>query len=81
MLPPVEIGTTQHRGKLMLTPPIQLSREDLLNAGWGYKGQMETRTVDNFIVRLRKYFEEDNKKPRYFKSVRGKGYMLVCREI
>ena len=30
MLPPVEIGTTQHRGKLMLIPPIQLSREDLL---------------------------------------------------
>ena len=59
-----------------LNPQKALSREDLLNAGWGYKGQMETRTVDNFIVRLRKYFEEDNKKPRYFKSVRGKGYMF-----
>ena len=59
-----------------MNPQKALSREDLLNAGWGYKGQMETRTVDNFIVRLRKYFEEDNKKPRYFKSVRGKGYMF-----
>ncbi len=59
-----------------LNPQKALSREDLLNAGWGYKGRMETRTVDNFIVRLRKYFEEDNKNPRYFKSVRGKGYMF-----
>ena len=59
-----------------LNPQKALSREDLLHAGWGYKGHMETRTVDNFIVRLRKYFEEDNKRPRYFKSVRGKGYMF-----
>ncbi|MDC0253711.1 response regulator transcription factor [Bacteriovoracales bacterium] len=59
-----------------VNPQRALSREDLLNAGWGYKGNMETRTVDNFIVRLRKYFEKDNKNPRYFRSVRGKGYMF-----
>ena len=60
----------------LVNPQRALSREDLLNAGWGYKGNMETRTVDNFIVRLRKYFEKDNKNPRYFRSVRGKGYMF-----
>jgi DNA-binding response OmpR family regulator len=59
-----------------LNPQKALSREDLLDAGWGYKGGMETRTVDNFIVRLRKYFEKDKKNPKFFRSVRGKGYMF-----
>jgi len=38
---------------------------------------VETRTVDNFIVRLRKYFEEEPEQPRHFISVRSKGYMYV----
>ena len=37
---------------------------------------IETRTIDNFVVRFRKYFEEDPKNPKYFKSVRGKGYLF-----
>lgn len=51
-----------------------LSRKKILEIGWGYTGGMTTRTVDNFIVRFRKYFEDDPKKPAHFKSVRSVGY-------
>lgn len=53
-----------------------LSRRQILEIGWGYTGGMTTRTVDNFIVRFRKYFEKDPKKPVYFKSIRSVGYMF-----
>ncbi|MCG8567106.1 MAG: response regulator transcription factor [Desulfobacterales bacterium] len=53
-----------------------LSRETLLNAGWGYSRDTSTRTVDNFIVRFRKYFEENPKKPAFFKSRRSVGYIF-----
>ncbi len=53
-----------------------LSREILLNAGWGYSRDTSTRTVDNFIVRFRKYFEKDPKKPTYFISRRSVGYVF-----
>jgi DNA-binding response OmpR family regulator len=49
-------------------------REDLLEKVWGYDPQMETRTVDNFISRLRKYFEKKPQKPKYIITVREKGY-------
>ena len=51
-----------------------LSRKKILEIGLGYTGGMTTRTVDNFIVRFRKYFEDDPKKPAHFKSVRSVGY-------
>ena len=51
-----------------------LSRKTLLEVGWGYSGVTTTRTVDNFIVRLRKYFEEDPQTPLYFQSLRSVGY-------
>lgn len=53
-----------------------VSRKDLLEVGWGYSGETTTRTVDNFIVRLRKYFEENPNKPVYFKSLRSIGYIF-----
>lgn len=53
-----------------------LSRKILLETGWGYQGEITTRTIDNFIVRFRKYFEEDSKKPVYFKSLRAVGYVF-----
>ena len=53
-----------------------LSRKELLEMGWGYTGATSTRTVDNFIVRFRKYFEENPKKPKYFKSLRSIGYIF-----
>ena len=55
---------------------LPLSREMLLNAGWGYARDTSTRTVDNFIVRFRKYFEPKPKKPIYFKSRRSVGYIF-----
>lgn len=53
-----------------------LSRTKLLEIGWGYTRRTETRTIDNFIVRFRKYFEPDPKKPLYFKSLRAVGYIF-----
>ncbi|HGY10744.1 MAG: DNA-binding response regulator [Deltaproteobacteria bacterium] len=53
-----------------------LSREMLLAAGWGYSRDTSTRTVDNFIVRFRKYFEKQPKKPVYFISRRSVGYIF-----
>ncbi len=53
-----------------------LSRRKLLEIGWGYTGKMTTRTVDNFIVRFRKYFEDNPKKPVFFKSRRSIGYVF-----
>lgn len=53
-----------------------LSRRRLLEIGWGYTQNTSTRTIDNFIVRFRKYFEDDPKKPKYFKSKRAIGYVF-----
>ncbi|GBC61972.1 DNA-binding response regulator [Desulfonema ishimotonii] len=53
-----------------------LSRARLLEIGWGYTHDTSTRTVDNFIVRFRKYFEVNSKKPVYFKSRRSVGYVF-----
>lgn len=49
-------------------------REKILQTVWGYNVYPTTRTIDNFILSFRKYFEEDSKNPRYFHSVRGVGY-------
>jgi DNA-binding response OmpR family regulator len=53
-----------------------LSRSKLLEIGWSYSGRTTSRTVDNFVVRMRKYFEKDPKKPIYFISLRAVGYMF-----
>jgi DNA-binding response OmpR family regulator len=53
-----------------------LSRDQLLQIGWGYTRRTSTRTVDNFIVRFRRYFEPDPKHPVYFKSLRSVGYLF-----
>lgn len=53
-----------------------VSRQKLLAAGWGYSSDTTTRTVDNFMVRFRKYFEVDSKNPVYFKSRRSVGYIF-----
>ncbi len=53
-----------------------MSRTEILEVGWGYTGGTATRTVDNFIVRFRKYFEDDPKHPAFFKSIRSVGYVF-----
>src|SRR6195952_2621464 len=49
-------------------------REKILQTVWGYNVYPTTRTIDNFILSFRKYFEEDSRNPIYFHSVRGVGY-------
>jgi len=51
-----------------------IPRKVLLERVWGYKSDTETRTLDNFVVRLRKYFERDPSNPIFFQTVRGVGY-------
>jgi DNA-binding response OmpR family regulator len=53
-----------------------LSRSTLLEIGWGYSKGTSTRTVDNYIVRFRRYFEKNPKKPIFFKSRRSLGYVF-----
>jgi two-component system alkaline phosphatase synthesis response regulator PhoP len=54
-----------------------VSRQQILQSVWGYDVYPSTRTIDNFILSFRKYFEEDPKNPEYFLSVRGVGYKFV----
>jgi two-component system alkaline phosphatase synthesis response regulator PhoP len=60
----------QHDGK-----PV--SRKVLLEKVWGLRVDTDTRAIDNFIVRLRRYIEDDPSKPRHLLTVRGVGYRFV----
>jgi two-component system alkaline phosphatase synthesis response regulator PhoP len=51
-----------------------VSREKILQVVWGYQVYPTTRTIDNFILNFRKYFEVDSRNPKYFHSARGVGY-------
>lgn len=53
-----------------------VTRKELLENVWHMNPEIETRTVDNFIARLRKYFEKDPSNPVYIKSIRSAGYMF-----
>ncbi len=53
-----------------------VTRQDLLENVWQINPEIETRTIDNFIVRFRKYFEDDPANPIYIRSVRGVGYIF-----
>ncbi|MEJ2636482.1 MAG: response regulator transcription factor [Calditrichia bacterium] len=57
-----------------------VSRKDLLENVWNTSSEIETRTIDNFIMRLRKYFEPDPAQPVYIKSVRSVGYIFSTSE-
>ncbi len=56
-----------------------VSREQILESVWGYDIYPSTRTVDNFILAFRKYFEKEPKEPKYFFSIRGVGYKFVFK--
>ena len=51
-----------------------VTREKILQSVWGYNVYPTTRTIDNFILNFRKYFEKDSRHPKFFHSVRGVGY-------
>jgi len=61
----------QHEGK-----PV--SRKVMLEQVWGLHEDTDTRAIDNFMVRLRKYIEDDPRKPRHIVTVRGLGYRFVA---
>lgn len=54
-----------------------VSREQILETVWGYDVYPSTRTIDNYILAFRKYFEENPKEPNHFHSIRGVGYKFI----
>ncbi len=55
-----------------------VSRKSILEDVWGLREDTDTRAIDNFIVRLRRYLEKDPSKPRHVLTVRGVGYRFVA---
>jgi DNA-binding response OmpR family regulator len=51
-----------------------VSREALLREVWGYTGDVQTRTIDQFVLALRKKIEPDPKHPRHLLTIPGQGY-------
>ncbi len=60
-----------------------VTREELLSSVWGYSEEMEieTRTVDIHIARIRRKIEKDSKNPQFLITVRGAGYRLICDSV
>src|SRR5207247_6335267 len=63
----------RHEGKAV-------SRKAMLEEVWGLHEDTDTRAIDNFIVRLRRYVEDDPTKPRHVLTVRGVGYRFVASQ-
>lgn len=62
---------------LILNQGQVVRREDILEQVWGYDVFPNTRTIDNYVLALRKHFEENPRQPRYIHSVRGVGYKFT----
>jgi DNA-binding response OmpR family regulator len=54
-----------------------ISRKEILERVWRVREDTDTRAIDNFIVRLRRYIEDEPSEPRYLKTVRGIGYRFL----
>ena len=90
----IDFGTLElstNRGKIQLTLMesdllkhlIQsngqvVSRKSILEEVWGLKEDTDTRAIDNFVVRLRRYIEDDPARPRHLLTVRGIGYRFLA---
>jgi DNA-binding response OmpR family regulator len=90
----IDFGTLElstNRGKIQLTLMesdllrhlIQsngqvVSRKSILEEVWGLKEDTDTRAIDNFVVRLRRYIEDDPARPRHLLTVRGIGYRFMA---
>lgn len=76
-----EHALTQKEALILKTlsrrPREVVTREDILEEVWGHEVFPSTRTIDNFILRLRKRFEPDPEHPVYFHTVRGVGYRFT----
>jgi DNA-binding response OmpR family regulator len=55
-----------------------VSRKAILEDVWGLREDTDTRAIDNFVVRLRRYIEEDPSRPKHLQTVRGVGYRFVA---
>lgn len=58
-----------------------VSRRSILEDVWGLREDTDTRAIDNFIVRLRKYIEEEPSQPKHLLTVRGVGYKFVSKAV
>ncbi len=56
-----------------------VSRKEILEEVWGLHEDTDTRAIDNFMVRLRRYIEDDPAQPRHLLTVRGVGYRFVAQ--
>jgi len=56
-----------------------VARKEILERVWDLKEDTDTRAIDNFIVRLRRYIENDPTKPKHLLTVRGLGYQFVAK--
>src|SRR5208282_6017667 len=63
------------------SPSRVISREELLNAVWGYENYPTTRTVDNHVLRLRQKLESDPAHPQYFLTMHGTGYKFMPGDL
>jgi DNA-binding response OmpR family regulator len=54
-----------------------VSRKQILEEVWNLRVDTDTRAIDNFVVRLRRYLEDEPSRPRYLLTVRGIGYKFV----
>jgi len=63
-----------HEGKIV-------SRSAILEDVWGLREDTDTRAIDNFIVRLRKYIEDEPSRPRHLVTVRGVGYKFIAQDL
>ena len=61
----------QHEGKAV-------SRKKMLEDVWNLREDTDTRAIDHFIARLRKYIEKEPSRPRHLQTVRGVGYKFVA---
>ena len=60
-------------------PDKIVSRKEILENVWRVHEDTDTRAIDNFIVRLRRYIEDDPTKPQHLQTVRGVGYRFVAK--
>jgi DNA-binding response OmpR family regulator len=56
-----------------------VSRKQILEEVWGLREDTDTRAIDNFVVRLRRYIEDDPGHPRHLLTVRGVGYRFLAK--